>query len=104
MAKRIALTDGSGRWFSKDTADFWKEESDHNGQNWISRATGSQWEHETLYRTKGGRFVLNHWSNWQGSTETYEEIDNDEAAIWFSKNGLDPHEACVKEFEELEIK
>jgi hypothetical protein len=103
MAKRIALTDGSGRWFSKDSAEYWKEDTIHDGRNWISKATGSQWEHEGLYRTKGGRFILNHWSNWQGSSETYEEISNEDAAIWFSKNDLDPHEACEKEFKELEI-
>lgn len=104
MAKRIALTDGTGRWFSENTADSWNEDTYWNGSNHISKATGSQWEHERLYRTKGGRFILNHWSQFQGSTETYEEISNDEAAVWFSKNGIEPHEACEKEFEELEIK
>lgn len=103
MSKRIALTDGSGRWFSEETTEFFKEDSFHNGKNWISKATGSQWEHEGIYRTKGGRFILNHYSDWQGSTETYTEIDNEDAAIWFSKNGLEPHPACEKEFKELEI-
>ena len=99
MAKRIALTNGSGRWFS----DHWEEKGDHYGRNWISRATGSQFEHEGLYRTKGGRFILNHWSQWKGSTETYKEISNEDAAVWFSKNGIEPHQACEKEFNELEI-
>lgn len=103
MAKRIALTDGSGKWFSEETADYWKEEGDHDGRNWISRATGSQFEHERLYRTKGGKFILYHWSNWQGKADTYEEISNEAAAVWFSKNGIEPHEACVIEFNELEI-
>lgn len=100
---RIALTDGSGRWFSTETAEKFDEETYHNGQNWISKATGSQWEHEAIYRTKGGRFILSHYSNFQGSVETYEEIDNETAAVWFSKNGLDPHPACEKEFNDLEI-
>jgi hypothetical protein len=103
MSKRIALTDGTGRWFSLETAEYFKEETFHDGSNWISQATGSQWNHEGLYRTKGGRFILNKWSNCQGVRETYKEIDNEEAAIWFSKNDYDPHPACEKEFKELEI-
>ena len=43
--------------------------------------------HEALHRTAGGRFVLNHWSQWQGSMETYEEISVEEAARWLSVNG-----------------
>jgi hypothetical protein len=100
---RIALTDGSGRWFSDTTAEVFKEQTWHDGRNFISKATGSQWEHESIYRTKGGRFILNHWSNYQGSQETYREISNEEAAVWFSRNGLDPHPACEKEFADLEI-
>jgi hypothetical protein len=50
---RIALTDGSGRWFSDTTAEYFKEDTYHDGRNWISKATGSQTEHEGLYRTKG---------------------------------------------------
>lgn len=104
MSKRIALTDGSGKWFSVETAEKFEETGEHDGRNWISNATGSQFDHENLYRTKGGKFILNHWSNWQGSHETYEEIDNEQAAVWFSKNGLDPHPACEKEFNDLEIR
>lgn len=104
MSKRIALTDGSGKWFSPDTSEYWKEDSYHDGRNFISYATGSQWEHEGLFRTKGGKFILHHWSNWQGVSETYEEISNESAAVWFSKNNEDPHEACEKEFAELEVK
>lgn len=101
--KRIALTDGTGRWFNEETAERFKEDTYHDGRNWISKATGSQWEHQCLYRTKGGRFILNCWSQYQGSTESYREIDNEEAAIWFSRNGYDPHPACEKEFAELEL-
>lgn len=101
---RIALTDGTGRWFSTETSEEFKEDTYHDGSNWISKATGSQWHHEKLYRTAGGRFILSKWSNYQGSTETFEEIDNEDAAIWFSINGHEPHPACEKEYNELEIK
>ena len=100
---RIALTDGSGKWFSSETAELFKKETYHNGKNWISKSTGSQTEHEYLYSTKGGRFILNSFSNYQGIQDTYEEISNEEAAVWFSKNGFEPHQACEKEFKDLEI-
>jgi len=104
MSKRIALTDGTGRWFSLDSAECIKEDTFWDGHNWISHATGSQWNHEYLYITKGNRFILNCFSNYQGSRETYEEISKEDAAIWLSTNNKEPHELCEKEFAELEIK
>lgn len=101
---RIAITDGSGRWFSQNTAEYFKEDTYHNGNNWISKATGTQFEHEGLYRTAGGRFILHKWTDYQGGPNTYEEVSNEDAAIWFSINGYEPHDQCKKEFEDLEIK
>jgi hypothetical protein len=80
---RIVLTDGSGRWFSPDKAQSWKEETRWDGNNRISKATGSQWEHETLYRTAGGIYVIEHTSQ---STDTIEEVTVEEAACWLSRN------------------
>lgn len=86
--KRVALTDGSGRWFDSDKAEFYKENTYHDGKNHISKATGTQWDHEAIYLTKGGTFVLNCWSNYDGSRETYYEISKKEAARWFAKQGF----------------
>ena len=87
---RIAITkngEPQGTWFNPDAAILKvKEETYHDGSNWISKATNSQWEHEALYYTKSGRFVLNHWSQWQGSRETYEEITAEDAAFWIIQN------------------
>lgn len=104
MTKRIALTDGTGRWFSVESAECIKEGTFWNGSNWISYATSSQWDHEYLYITKGNRFILNKFSDYQGSRESYEEISNEAAAIWLSINNKDPHNLCLKELNELEIK
>ncbi len=68
----------------------------------ISKSTGSQFEHEHLFRTVGGKFVLNVFSDYQGRNEYYYEISAVEAAEWFSKNELDP-QFCENEFAELEI-
>ena len=90
--KRVSLTDGSGQWFDSEKAEIYKENSYHDGRNFISKATGSQFEHEAIYITKSGKFILNHWSNWQGSVETYEIISKDDAAEWFGKQGFQDNE------------
>ena len=81
---RITLADG--RWFDRNAAQSWEEATRWDGRNHISCATGSQWEHERLYRTPGGIYVLHAWSQWQGSTESYTEIPAERAARWLSKN------------------
>jgi len=103
---RIVLTDGSGRYFYEDKATIYEEGTRWNGNNHISLHTGSQWDHEKLIRTAGGTWILNRWSQWQGSQETYEETTDEEAAVWLSIAG--EHRALSKYFPEesdgLEIK
>lgn len=92
-----------GRWFDIEAAEVFKEDTWFNGNNHISCATGSQWEHEALYRTKSGKWILNHWSNYQGSAETWEEIDDEVAAKWLVVNHEEPHPACAAEYAALEL-
>jgi hypothetical protein len=105
--KRIHLVDeegqSTGRWFNPDSATKYEETSDHDGRNFISRATGSQWEHEQLYRTTKGRWILNHWSQWQGSGESYTEITPKTAAAWLIRCRIDPPEDLSKYVEESEV-
>lgn len=100
---RVALTDDSGKWFDDEKAEKFEESMRWDGNNNISRATGDQWEHEDLYRTKGGVWILNHWSQHQGTGESYKEIGNTQAAAWLVQNRFDPHPDCEKEFAALEI-
>lgn len=104
QVRRITLTDGTGRWFDAEKAEYWKEGGEWDGSNWISLATGTQWNHEWLYKTAGNKFILNTFSNWQGVRDTYTEISKEDAAVWLSINGHDPNELCEKEFADLEIK
>ena len=101
--KRQVLTDGSGRWFNLESAEQFEEAVRWNGSNNISLATGSQWEHETLYRTAGRRWILHAWSQRQGTRETWEEIDDEAAAKWLVTNGHE-HDAVADEIADLEIK
>lgn len=61
---------------------WWKEETDWDGRNHISRATGSQWEHQTLYQSRKGRYYLVHRSQWQGSRDYAEWISPEAATQW----------------------
>jgi hypothetical protein len=81
----VALTNRPG-WFDPDKAAKFEEAAWWNGSNHVSKATGSQWDHEALYLTAKGSWVLNHWSQYQGSVETYESISAEAAVEWLIKN------------------
>lgn len=112
--KRIALTDDSGKWFDGEKAVKFEENTRWNGNNHISIATGSQWEHQSLYYTKSGNWVLHHWSQWQGSLDTYEEVDLGFASKWMTQNSCmddpqfndlpeDVQDACNEKIEAAEL-
>jgi len=81
---------GDGRWFDTESAEAWGEDSHWDGNNFVSTATGSQWDHETLYLTKSGTWVLHFYSQMQGTEDTYRSIDSSEAAAWLSVAGEEP--------------
>ena len=82
-------------WFDRAKAEEFDEGARWDGSNHISLATGSQWDHEILYRTAGGRWVLHRWSQWQGRPERYRFITDAEAQTWLLKN---EHDAAVERF------
>ena len=87
--KRVALTENgnkTGQYFDTEKAELYKEDTFWDGHNHISKATGSQWNHEALYHTASGKWVKNTYSQFQGSTETYEIITLADAAEWFVNN------------------
>ena len=67
---------------TSNATQSWKEETDWDGHNQISRATGSQWDHETLYRSRKGRYYVEHTSAYQGSRPRVEWVSPEEAARW----------------------
>lgn len=80
------LTDGSGRWFDSDKSIAFSEDTYWNGTNHISKATGSQHVHQTLYYTAGGTFVLEHTSQWAGSQTSFTILEESDAADWLIAN------------------
>jgi hypothetical protein len=72
-----------------DTANAtksWDEATTWNGNNHISVATGSQWNHQRLHRSRRGRYWLESWSQWQGTTAHAEWLDERAAARWLLAN------------------
>lgn len=87
-------------WFDPDKATEIAEDTDWDGSNHISVATGSQSEHECLYRTAGGRWVLHGWSQWQGTLPSYRFVADEQAREWLLRNGRD--EAVEEHFGAVE--
>jgi hypothetical protein len=65
----------------------WDENQRWDGRNHVSVATGSQWDHQRLYRSRKGRYYLEHWSDWQGSASGAEWVSDLEALRWLILNG-----------------
>lgn len=64
----------------------WDEDTRWNGSNHISVATNSQWVHQTLYRSRKGRYWLETTSQYQGSTPRAEWVSPEQAAAWLDAN------------------
>jgi len=80
----------------------WEEGTRWDGRNHISMATGSQWNHQQLYKTRRGRYWLEHWSQWQGSMPYAEWISEMEAARWLILNGEELPEDLQQFRDEIE--
>jgi len=75
------------RWFDLDKAEKYPEDTWWDGSNNISRATGSQFDHQVLLRTAGGHWVLHEWSEYQDVSDTWILINQDDAYEWLLRNG-----------------
>jgi len=64
----------------------WEEAKDWDGSNHISRATGTQWDHQKLYKSRKGRYYIECWSQWQGSRAHVEWLSPEAAARWLLHN------------------
>ena len=64
----------------------WSEDTRWDGRNHISIPTGSQWDHESLHRSRKGRYYLECWSDYQGTRSRAEWISEYEAVKWLIAN------------------
>jgi hypothetical protein len=74
---------------TENATQIWQEDTRWDGNNHISVATGSQWNHETLYRSRKGRYYTEHDSQWQGWRRRAEWLSKHEAASWLLANNHD---------------
>jgi hypothetical protein len=81
MGERYRMDDGTIIDTAK-ASKSWEESTFWDGHNHCSKATGSQWNHETLYRSAKGRYYVEHTSQWQGSRPHVEWVSREEAARW----------------------
>lgn len=94
---RVAVTrqDGTpaGR-FDWAKASRWSDLDAVNGNG-----SGGAGAGEAVMLTAGGRWVLEHWTHWQGQSNRYEWITAGEAHEWLLRNGAT--EAVVAYFSDL---
>ena len=64
----------------------WEETTDWNGHNNISRVTGGQFEHQTLYKSRKGRYYVQNWSQYEGRKGSVEWVSPEEATRWLVLN------------------
>lgn len=76
-------------WFDPDTALRFEEHTWFDGHNHVGSITGSQYDHQVLYRTEGKRWVRYCWSQWQGSPESYDYLTDAAAREWLLRNHQD---------------
>jgi hypothetical protein len=55
---------------------------------------------QAVWRTSGGRWVLEHWTSWQGERDRYEFITDEAAREWLLANDCD--KAVTEYFGEIE--
>lgn len=71
---------------TENAIDSWDETTRFDGKNEISAATGSQWNHQTLYKSRKGRYYIENFSQWQGSSPSAEWVSPQEATRWLILN------------------
>jgi hypothetical protein len=81
---------------------YWEEDTKFNGNNNISVATGSQWAHQRLYRSRKGRYYTESWSQYEGSRAHAEWVSPQEAVRWLLLNDHKIPEELDQFIEEVE--
>ena len=71
-------------WFDSEKAERWDDMDpvDNSGSDGVGRG-------QALNRTAQGKWVLEHWSIWQGERSTYVYIEPDEAREWLLRHNED---------------
>lgn len=89
------LSDGPtfAGWFDVSKAERW-DDADYNGNG-----NGGTGRGQAVIRTSQGRWVLQHWTRWQGESGRHEYITDEQARDWLLRNNED--EAVAKYFGQI---
>lgn len=82
-------------------SEYWDEARDFDGHNKIGRSSGSQWDFQTLYRSRKGRYYIQHTSSWQGRRDHVEWQSPEDAARWLIHNDIELPEDLAHLEEEI---
>lgn len=85
---RYSMQDGSVV-STEDAPARWQERTGWSFSGDISKATGSEWEHETLYRSQEGQYFIEHTSQRQGAAPYVLCVDPEQAYQWLLANDYD---------------
>lgn len=69
-------------WFDPTKADQYPSATYWDGKNQVCSATRDYYTTETLYRTAGGRWVLQSWSRWQDMPDGWRYVSAEDARQW----------------------
>ena len=84
-SRRYKMSDGT-IVETGNASKSWEEATYHDGSNFISCATGTQWNHESLHRSRKGRYYIERTSQWQGTHDSAEWVSNEDAVRWLLLN------------------
>ena len=84
--KQQKLTERRG-WINLDTSQPFEELVCRSGCSHLSTATGSPYDHEALWRSRFGHWILHAWSQVQEPSETWTKLAPSDAAHWLIHNG-----------------
>lgn len=98
--RAYGVEDKNVGWFYPESATRYAEDTRWDGNNNVSVNPVGPFGHQALYRTAGGRWVLNTWSQYQGVAERYEFVTDERARQWLILNNED--DAIVQWFGPLE--
>lgn len=76
-------------WFDDKKAQHWAGDTSFDGRNHIDVNTGCQWSTQTLWRSSGGRWVLEEESRWGSCKTEYLFLDDEDAREWLLRNNKD---------------
>jgi hypothetical protein len=69
--------------------DSWDEDTWFDGSNNVSKATGSNLDHEKLHVSSKGRYYVVSTSQWANKPDAARWLTPSEAAAWLFRNGHD---------------